>query len=188
MPRLQQAVRSVRDHRSHGRLPRVPRHEPRQAALAPRDGGRVIVGAQRRVRHAGRPDLWRRTVRVRALKMVSKPQAGPVREQPHRVLRQVRVSRQCLPRPAGRPRSRPPARGACTYETQHRAGCPAPSMHLLRRGDPQPEIADAEVARPAFDVRAVERLVEVHDAGGIGGPNSSWLNGLSRRIIKSDLL
>jgi len=36
--------------------------------------------------------------------------AGPVREQPHRVLSEKPWSRLTLPRPAGRPRSRPPAR------------------------------------------------------------------------------
>ena len=36
--------------------------------------------------------------------------AGPVREQPHRVLGEKRSSRLTPPRPAGRPRSRPPAR------------------------------------------------------------------------------
>ena len=35
--------------------------------------------------------------------------AGPVREQPHRVLAEMRLSRLTAPRAAGRPRSRPPA-------------------------------------------------------------------------------
>ena len=71
--------------------------------------------------------------------------AGPVREQPHRVLGEKRLSRLTPPRPAGRPRSPPPARGTVTLRARPRDGALSVTIADTGRG-----IAPEDLA-PIFD-------------------------------------
>src|SRR5206468_12135233 len=54
--------------------------------------------------------------------------AGPVREQPHRVLAERHLSRLTAPRPMGRPRSRTPARGWLRW---HHQRAPVETLRLF---------------------------------------------------------